>query len=1033
MADCGAPGLAVIRTRDLRCVFCDQSPEQVPWCEFSSQDPHKPMSHLCYQCGDTCMQRWPLLSRSDAEARAQDPIFRGQVLHLTKVKLGEAAKLFLPQAVAQEETIGIRIEEELVPLSEKSFKSTMNTQFGPERYPELKAHPFKGADGSVQQFYLHRNPAAVPKITLWREHKLATSELQLSHKDCLDGRHGTEFFDMLTPTFMNSRLPLAIPTLDETKQLVQQRGIATPVSTATFRGLPALCDAGALPGGADGSKPANHAIPALGLGGSSALVAMQVAAGACLTQGTAAPGKRGAKHNNGGGNSEAKRRKKQDVTVTGSRALDVAIPDVLACIRGESGVQGKSVLQVLHSWKTQIDAKFQRRELQQGDHIRAIKEHRLRLHAFGLSAASSGQASMSELKQCLRECLTWDGDLPHGVFVSVFTKSIGDVWKQPTSVEQRIAQVAAIASPQPPERRDGDIHALMDIPVAKLRQEDRWRVAHDLWLEGIVPKLMSCKSLDSLSLQAALASVLSLAGSGDAPELPADSYRKALAETCGILSGPSQNTPMHADQVRGLRSLFSPEGAANHIQVLSQLIDSDWRAALKSTMGFSIHEAQSASDIAELCEGLQGRGAGVAWETLLKRWPNWRETLRPRPLQRIAEQARANIENRLKELQSGGVEPFAAAGEGLDLIHLCTEFAQMVQQPSKEEWVKLGVAAKEAHRSCTAEHRWRNFLDSCQKVHDQQEEVSDLVWAELVAEMRSNCDHCNGMSSREEDHATIIAAIQRSFKAKACSEASLSLASRLTLFLPEAVEPELRKMAAASLTASRLVVLGGVPGPAAPGGVPGPAAASTKLEEQPIANIKKALEEFDSVVKACPRSSDIAAWPAVEAIVKSLADECSSRAASEAEAAKAAWEQALINLADNVTRCDWKERLPPTSECVWSHIVREMEYKFWKSDESPLPQMEAAYGKVEGAKALYDDICKTYGIAKDGDADKKHKEKMQAAQITNTEEYLARHLQEGSTASQAKIGKRIDQTLNLFPYDSLCPVIRKAVHDVTGL
>jgi hypothetical protein len=58
---------------------------------------------------------------------------------------------------------------------------------------------------------------------------------------------------------------------------------------------------------------------------------------------------------------------------------------------------------------------------------------------------------------------------------------------------------------------------------------------------------------------------------------------------------------------------------------------------------------------------------------------------------------------------------------------------------------------------------------------------------------------------------------------------------------------------------------------------------------------------------------------------------------------------------------------------------------------------------------------------------------MQAAQITNTEEYLARHLQEGSTASQAKIGKRIDQTLNLFPYDSLCPVIRKAVHDVTGL
>ena len=248
MADCGAPGLAVIRTRgDLRCVFCDQSPQEVPWCQFSSQEPNKPMHNLCYQCADTCSHRWPLLSRSDAEARAQGPTFRGQVLYLTKVKLGESAKLCLPQAVAQEETIGIRIEEELVPLNEKSFKSTMNTPFGPERYPELKAHPFKGADGSVQNFYLHRNPSAVPKITLWREQKLATSELKLSHKDCLDNNHGTDLFEMLTKTFMNGRLPVTIPTMDDTKMLVQQRDLATPVSTATFRGQPALCYAGVLP------------------------------------------------------------------------------------------------------------------------------------------------------------------------------------------------------------------------------------------------------------------------------------------------------------------------------------------------------------------------------------------------------------------------------------------------------------------------------------------------------------------------------------------------------------------------------------------------------------------------------------------------------------------------------------------------------------------------------------------------------------------------------------------------------------------
>ena len=172
-----------------------------------------------------------------------------------------------------------------------------------------------------------------------------------------------------------------------------------------------------------------------------------------------------------------------------------------------------------------------------------------------------------------------------------------------------------------------------------------------------------------------------------------------------------------------------------------------------------------------------------------------------------------------------------AAGAGLVLIRLTTEFAQMVHPPSKEEWVKLGGAAKETHRSCTAEHRWRDFLDSCQKVQDQPEEVSDVAWEEVVAEAKATCDFCDGMISREEDHAAILGAIRRSFKARACSEASLSLANRLTPFTPEVVEPELRRMAAASLIASRVVVIGGVTGLAALGSVPGQAAARAKPEE----------------------------------------------------------------------------------------------------------------------------------------------------------------------------------------------------------
>ena len=1016
----------------LRCAFCDQTPAEVPWCEFSAKDPSKPMNRICYQCGDTLMQRWPCISRQDAEERAaQDSDFKRQVLHLTRVKLGDAAKLFLPQALVQDETIGIRVEEQLVPLTKASFLSTMKTTLGPERFRELTSHPFKGADGTVQNLYLHRDPSAVLKITLWREHRLSCTELKLSHKDCLDSEHGTELMELLTKSFMNARLPVAIPTLDETRLLVQQRPTIIPATPAMFRGMPALCDAGALPGGADDSHLATPAITAAGVGGSASLVAMQVAAGHLLRH----PPQQVGKHNGEKGKSreetEAKRRKKADVV--GSRAPDVALPSVLACIRGESGVQNKSVLQVLHSWRTQCEAKFSRREITQGEHISATKEHKLRLHAFGLSAVASGQATALDLKLCLRLCVAWDGDLPHGVFVTVFGKLIGDVWKQPTSLEQQITQVAAIASPEPPEPRDGDIQALKDIPTAKLRQEDRWRVALDLWLEGIVPKLMTCKSLGSSSLQSALASVRSLAGSGDAPGLAAGSSCKPLAETCSLLSCYSQDAPMQADQVRGLRSLFAPDGAANHIQVLSQLIDGDWRTALKTAMGYSIHEAQSASDIAELVEGLQGSGADVAWDTLLRRWPNWRETVRPRALQRIAEQARANIENRLKGLQSGGVAAPAAAGEGLALIRLSTEFAQMVHPQSKEEWVKLGVAAKEAHRSCTAEHRWRDFLDCCQKIQDQPEEVSDSAWAEVVAEAKANCNLCDGMISRDEDHAAIIAAIWRSFKAEACSEASLSLASRLTPFLPEAVEPELRKMAAASLTASRLVALGGVQGPAALGSVPGPAATSAKPEETQIVVVMKALKEFDSVVKACPGVSGIAVWPAVEASVKLLAHECSLGGASEAEAAKEAWEQAVDNLAESAVRCDWKAGLPPPSEVVWAHVVREMEYRFWKSDQSLIEKMENAYDKVEDAKKRYDVACNTHGITKDSVVEAKHGRVKQAAEITNTEEYLARHVKEGSTDSERKIRKRLDQILELFPYDKLCPVIRRVVKDVTGL
>ena len=110
-----------------------------------------------------------------------------------------------------------------------------------------------------------------------------------------------------------------------------------------------------------------------------------------------------------------------------------------------------------------------------------------------------------------------------------------------------------------------------------------------------------------------------------------------------------------------------------------------------------------------------------------------------------------------------------------------------------------------------------------------------------------------------------------------------------------------------------------------------------------------------------------------------------------------------------------------------------MEYKFWKSDQSPLQEMCTAYDKVEGAKACYDEVCKTHGITKDPAMEAKHGQAKQVVEITNTEEYLARHLKEGSSAAESKIRNRLDQFLELFQYDEICPAIRKVVFDVTGL
>ena len=105
---------------DLRCAICEQTPDNTRWGEFAANEPTKPMNNLCYECEDTCKRRWPMMHKFEVQTKAkQDDQFRGQVKHMTQVKLGQAAKLFISQEVEATETVGFRVEEELVPMEEQ--------------------------------------------------------------------------------------------------------------------------------------------------------------------------------------------------------------------------------------------------------------------------------------------------------------------------------------------------------------------------------------------------------------------------------------------------------------------------------------------------------------------------------------------------------------------------------------------------------------------------------------------------------------------------------------------------------------------------------------------------------------------------------------------------------------------------------------------------------------------------------------------------------------------------------------------------
>ena len=162
-------------------------------------------------------------------------------------------------------------------------------------------------------------------------------------------------------------------------------------------------------------------------------------------------------------------------------------------------------------------------------------------------------------------------------------------------------------------------------------------------------------------------------------------------------------------------------------------------------------------------------------------------------------------------------------------------------------------------------------------------------------------------------------------------------------------------------------------------------------------------------------------------------EHCTLRAKTEAELAKASWQQAIDDLRKHLELCNWKQGLPAQEDRVFANVIREMEYMFWASSVNPITPMDAKYEALLAAQTEYTQMCTRYGIEPDTSAEKAHNSTKIETLVVLTEEYLARHLKDGSTAAQAKIGKRVGAIIGQFPYERICPLIRKAVKDVTGM
>ena len=974
---------------DCCCCICLQTPVDVPWANFDAQNPTVPVEPWCWQCLDTCTQRWPWGDKDAWKEKAKDERFRGQVMAMSKVKLGIAAKNFFPQEVEDKEMCGLRFEEELDPYTAETFQERF--QATPSEAPSTPKTTLTDGRAQLQQWYLVRDPKKPPKVTLWHEHQLSLSEIKSARDKALSANQGTEVFKGLLAGFLKKAMDsnVEVPTVAEINQQIRQSRCSGSVSAG--------------PGAAAASS--STSVVAAGVGGAAALLALETAAanvspqappGAKRRRTTAADAKSVASVGAGTATAvppatpKGRGKSRGAGSGAGNRAAEVPLPTVEDYVLGEAGRDGKTQLQILYICKQQMDGKYQRGEMSQEEYVTACQGHRVRMYATGLAPGHIEKASASETDNCMVQLTSeWNGALPiraHYVFfkkLELVFSEMASAGSSDTSSSGASKPAAvtdssksfplqlALDSTHPLEEASGIVTGqgpryLKHVPAKRLSQEGRWEVCKQLCLEFWLPRYLHefpVKPGDA-AFQTYSLKMMSLASGASAGAGSKPDGQIAVYECFALLACPWQETPMTTEQLKLMQLVALPEGVAPHIRILASLLNLDWKMAMRTAMGFSMKEVGAQPEIERIKLMFEKADQiAQAMTALMPSWMTWKNELRPMALRDVSAAAHKAVSEHMQAVATG-VSKLGGV-EHNDIVNFATFMATHAAQQDSDSWTRLQAQAQEQQLQVTAEARWQTCREAVMKLQDEINAGNVVPLAEAA---EACCQDCQNLPCPAEDTTLFVEAARNALAADAPPEEQgviLRVGAVFLALVPKEIQPELRKVANTAREAAGLLLLLQEEAPDINSSDASGFAASKSTSESLsawLARAKSQLKAYNAALAAIgdtpheEMTAYVTIWPQVQEAAQNIQKRQQEFGLRLVQTSRNRAHTAVTTLQQSVAGLNWKARLAE-GEASWSAIVKEIEYTFWKAKESPIGAMEAQYAQATEAVKAYTDDC----------------------------------------------------------------------------